>query len=285
MHYDDQGTNASALDKEPHISHEVILELLHCQIRNSIAPLGLEIDCAHLRLWGEQQGWPRFRHQLLIRELKNWNQYLCRRPVNRFYLHQPFAILDAPNLTELVYSASQNLKLNQGKHTEYLATLNESDVTSENIALLKGLQFNHIRLLVPLDYDIEQLSLLQQQIRDYKISHISFALTFSLQERDCNLHLLQLLSFLEPETLQLQPGSSEAIPGLPALLMQFGYYLRDATTIIRTKSPLHTSPIDCLRLGPGSCSRFGALRTTNFHHPDAYQERLSKCGLPIATCR
>lgn len=285
MHYDDTGRNASAIDNEPHIAQEVVLELLHCQMRNSIAPLGLEIDCGGLRLWGEQQGWPRFRHQLLIRELKNWNPYLCRRPVNRFYLHEPFAILDAPGLTEFVHAASQNLKLSQGRHTEYLATLEERDVTSENIALLKGLQFNHIRILVYPDYDIEQLGLLQQQIRDFKIPHISFALAFGLEDRDCNLHLLQILSFLEPETLSLQPGSSSSISGLPALLMQFGYYLRDDNTIIRTKSPLHNISLDCLRLGPGSNSQFGALRTTNFSHPDAYQERLGKCGLPIATCR
>ena len=156
MKPDDPQTQNSTCN-EPHIPHEIVLELLNCQLRNNISPLSLEIDCASLRAWSEEHTQERFRYQNLLRELRAWNKYLGRRPVNRVWINEPFVLLDAPGLTELVHAVAQNLKLIKGRHVEYSATLNLTDFSRQNIALLKGLEFNHIQIRVPDRFELHHL--------------------------------------------------------------------------------------------------------------------------------
>jgi hypothetical protein len=283
-------TPANNTCSEPHIPQEIVLELLHCQLRNNIAPLGLEIDCAQLRAWSEEHTDERFRYQNLVRELRAWNKYLGRRPVNRIWINEPFALMDAPALTELVHAVAQNLKLIKGHHVEHSVTLALTDFSRQNIALLKGLEFNHIQIRVPEDFELQQLQNLKQILQEFKFPYISLQLDFDSESSDFMLRLMELLSFIEPSTLGFHPSRNQPFvrinnEGLTALLMQFGYYLQEPAAILKFHSPFHGRPIDCVRLGPGAASRFGALRTLNFATPDSYQSRVQTSGLPVATCR
>jgi hypothetical protein len=275
---------------EPHIPQEIVLELLHCQLRNNITPLGLEIDCASLRAWSEEHTEERFRYQNLVRELRAWNKYLGRRPVNRVWINEPFALMDAPSLTELVHAVAQNLKLTKGHHVEHSVTLTLADFSRQNIALIKGLDFNHIQIRVPENFDLLQLQNLKQMLREFKFPYASLQLDFDSESNDFMLRLMELLSFIEPSTLGFHPKLTSPFSrvnneGLAALLMQFGYYMKEPATILRFHSPLHGRPTDCIRLGPGAACRFGALRTLNFTTPESYQSRVQTSGLPVATCR
>lgn len=281
---------ANSAGSEPHIPHEIVLELLHCQLRNNIAPLGLEIDCANLRAWSEEHAEERFRYQNLVRELRAWNKYLGRRPVNRVWINEPFALMDAPSLTELVHAVAQNLKLTKGHHVEHAVTLTLADFSRQNIALFKGLEFNHIQIRVPEEFDLQQLQNLKQLLREFKFPYVSLQLDFDSGSNDFMLRLMELLSFIEPSTVGFHPTLSAPFSrvnneGLTALLMQFGYYMKEPATLLQFYSPLHGRPIDCVRLGPGAACRFGALRTLNFATPDSYQSRVQTSGLPVATCR
>lgn len=286
----DDPTPVNNARSEPHIAQEIVLELLHCQLRNNIAPLGLEIDCANLRAWSEEHTQERFRYQNLVRELRAWNKYLGRRPVNRIWINEPFTLMDAPALTELVHAVAQNLKLIKGHHVEHSVTLTLTDFSRQNIALLKGLEFNHVQIRVPEDFELQQLQHLKQLLQEFKFPYISLQLDFDSESSDFMLRLMELLSFIEPSTLGFHPSRTQPLSrlnneGLTALLMQFGYYLQEPSTILKFYSPLHGRPIDCVRLGPGAASRFGALRTLNFVSPESYQSRVQTSGLPVATCR
>lgn len=275
---------------EPHIPQEVVLELLHCQLRNNIAPLALEIDCAAMRAWGEEHLKERFRYQNLVRELRAWNKYLSRRPVSRVWLNEPFCLMDAPSLTELIHAVAQNLKLMKGHHVEHAVTLCLNDFSRENIALLKGLEFNHIQMRVPANFDLPQLQQLKQLLTEFKFTYISLQLDFDSSSGDFNLQLMELLSFIAPSTLTFSPLLQEPLKrvvseGFTSLLMQFGYFLQEPSTILRFYSPLHGRPADYLRLGPGAACRFGHLRTLNFATPVGYSNRVQTSGLPVATCR
>lgn len=280
----------NAIRDEPHIPQEVVLELLNCQLRNNIAPLALELDCPPMRVWGEEHLQERFRYQNLVRELRAWNKYLGRRPVSRVWVNEPFTLMDAPSLTELVHAIAQNLKLIKGRHVEHAVTLTLADCTRQNIALLKGLEFNHVLIRVPTGFDLSQLQQLKQMLDEFKFSFISLQLDFGSEQPDFTLQLMELLSFLEPATVsfhtQLQnPLNRITGEGLTAMLMQFGYFLQEPATILQFYSPLHARPTDCVRLGPGAASQLGKLRTLNFVTPTGYYDRVQASGLPVATCR
>lgn len=275
---------------EPHIPQEVVLELLNCQLRNNIAPLALEVDCAAMRTWGEEQVQERFRYQNLVRELRAWNKYLGRRPVSRVWINEPFCLMDAPSLTELVHAIAQNLKLIKGRHVEHATTLSLTDFTRQNLALLKGLDFNHILMRVPAGFELAHLQQLKQLLAEFKFPYVSLQLDFSSSQPDFTLQLMELLSFLSPATVGFHKSLQDPLKGisgegLTAMLMQFGYFLQEPATILQFYSPLHARPADCVRLGPGAASQFGALRTLNFSAPESYQNRVQTSGLPVATCR
>lgn len=280
----------NAASDEPHLPQEVVLELLNCQLRNNIAPLAVEVDCAAMRLWGEEQTQERFRYQNLVRELRAWNKYLGRRPVSRVWVNEPFSLMDAPSLTELVHAIAQNLKLIKGRHVEHAVTLSLADFSRQNVALLKGLEFNHIQIRVPAGFELPELQKLKQLLVEFKFSFISLQLDFGSDQADFTLQLMELLSFLEPATVSFHPELENPLgritgEGLTAMLMQFGYFLQEPATILQFYSPLHGRPADCVRLGPGAASRFGKLRTLNFSTPTGYQQRVQTSGLPVATCR
>lgn len=280
----------NATGEEPHLPQEVVLELLHCQLRNNIAPLAVEVDCAAMRTWGEQQTQERFRYQNLVRELRAWNKYLGRRPVSRVWVNEPFCLMDAPSLTELVHAVAQNLKLIKGRHVEHAVTLNLADLSRQNIALLKGLEFNHVQIRVPAGFELPQLQKLKQTLVEFKFPFISLQLDFGSDQADFTLQLMELLSFLEPTTVSFHQALQEPLKcitgeGLTAMLMQFGYFLQEPATILQFYSPLHARPADIVRLGPGAASRFGQLRTLNFSTATGYHNRVQTNGLPVATCR
>lgn len=268
---------------------EAIERLLQQKLRSNIAPFGLELDCNALLGWARQWDEPGFRHQNLVRELRVWSGLLARKPLARTYFSDPFQLLDAPALTEVVYAIGQNLKLLNGHHVEHGVTLNHHDLTRQNLGLLKGLDFNHICLKISDDFDLQELQVHRQMLADFRFAHFSLELDFDAAEPDFLLHLMELLSFIEPASVCFGTGMRAPFAkvdrdGLTTLLMQFGYFLADSGSLLRHGSPLHKRPRDTLCLGPGAGSRFAALQVTNLAAPDQFGARLDAAQLPAATC-
>lgn len=286
----DDLTHSAEPSAGPPMPHETVSDLLRRQLRNTIAPLGLDIDCAALAQWGKNAGLARFRHQNLVSELKCWSPYVNRRPISNIHLNEPFALLDAANLTELAHAIGQNLALMQGHHVQHTVTLRERDISRPNIALLKGLNFNHIRARVEKPIELQRLQVLKQSLDEFKFDFISLVIPVEASGNDLALHLMEMLSFFAPETLLLEcPDDAKALNAnlqdMAAMLMQFGYYFQPPAHIVKVRSPLHSRPQDCLRLGPGAQCSLGSMRTSNVVAGEAYQRCLDKLQLPIATCR
>lgn len=273
---------------EPYVPQDVVERLLQQKLRYNIAPFGLEVDCASLLQWVDQWDQPRFRHQNLVRELRAWSELLARKPLTFTYFKDPFALLDAPALTELVYAIGQNLKLLRGHHAEYGATLGHKDLTRQNLALLKGLDFNHVCLKVADEFDLQELRVHRQMLADYKFKYFSVELNFDSTSLDFLLRLMELLSFIEPTSICFStpgaPFQHVDREGLTSLLMQFGYFLTESNSLLKFHSPLSKRPQDFLHLGPGGRGRFANLQLINFIVPIQYGERLDKNHLPIAMC-
>ena len=274
---------------ESHIPQDIVEQLLMDKLRNNIAPYALEIDCPALLQWTSAYDQSRFRHQNLIKELRAWSPFLARKPITRTYVNEPFSLMDAPSLTELILSIGQHLKLLHGHHSEHAVTLRQENLTRQNLALLQGLEFNHIQLLINQDFDLQELRVHKEMLRDFKFEHFSLQLEFGSSSLDFLMHLMELLSFIARASVCFSQHIGSPLQhverdGLTALLMQFGYYLKGNGTLLQFNSPLHKRPKDFVRLGPGSDNQFSSLRLVNFSDADAYQRRLDQLHLPIATC-
>lgn len=282
----DDPQNVMAASGEASLPYAIVETLLHDRLRNSIAPISLEVDCLALKNWSRGTSHERFRHQHLIRELRLWSSFLLHRPVSRLWLNDPFAIMDAPSLTELVYAIGQNLKLLQGHHVEHTITLASEAITRQNIALLRGLEFNHIQVKLHGDCNREKIQHLQQLLMEFKFSFISFELEVQKDASLDALRIMELLSFLAPATLVLNSEGLElsGIEHLAPMLMQFGYYFQAPNLILKFHSPLYNRPADYIGLGPASKSRLAGLCISNLSQPATYLAHLKENRLPIARC-
>ena len=193
--------NLSHEHAEPHLPQEIVIELLHRQVRNNISPMSLEVDCQQLKQWAVENGNERFRHQNLIRELKTWSHFLSHRPFNRVSINEPFLLVDAPNFTEVVHSIGKNLKLLNAHNIEHAITLSTQYVTKDNIALIKGLKFNHMRIRVDESVSIDSLSKLAEMVREFNIPCVSVVMDIQSNTDDVPMLIMEVLSFIRPETL------------------------------------------------------------------------------------
>ena len=259
--------------------------LVREEIKDCISPIALDIDCARLLTWAKHNDTGKFRFQYLVKELKAWGPLLIKRPVSQIWLRHPFKIMDAAGLTELMFAIGHNLKLVSGQHVEHLATLEAQQINRENIALLRGLTFNHINISIPKGLALETTKQLSQRVKEFQIDQISFEVQFDPKEKKALNTLMDLLGYLKPETLNFSQPPHVLCAMTPreatAILMQMGYYLYSNQCLMRFKSPLHSRPLDTLRLGPGAKSGFGALQILNYQDPGPYLEHINKGALPM----
>lgn len=245
---------------------------------HNIAPLGVELNLPGLRLNG-QHG---LNHHHLIRELRLWSPQLNRRPVTRIHLVDPFHDLDGPDLTELVYAVAQCLKVSTADKIEHAVSVRLRDITKPNIALLKGLKFNHIAIRVAEKCHPDHLKAVIGKLEDFRIAFISLIIKWPAdtleQERALSTYL-----HLQPETLTLCGARSPGNVEYPEhLLLSRGYcWSADRQAIVRLRSPLIRPAADCLRPGPGGVTTFGHFAAQNHSHFELYQRALQEARLPV----
>lgn len=245
----------------------------------SIAPIGVELDLPGLRS-GRQSV---LSHRHIIRELRLWSTQLTRRPITRLQLNEPFHSLDGPDLTELVYALAQSLKVSTAEQIEHTVTVRLRDITKPNIALLKGLKFNHIGIRVARTCHPEHLKAVIAKLQDFRISFISLLIKWPTDPVDLERSMTTYLDDLRPETLSLCGTPATAcLESLNGLLLKHGYcWSAERHAIVRQKSGLHRPPSDYLRPGPGGVASFGNFTAYNYSNPDLYQSALLDARLPV----
>lgn len=263
--------------------YDQVTQVLGTRLRDSIAPFALEIDCVALRAWAKKAAQKRFRHSVLIKELKLWAALLKHHPISRVWINDPFAIMDAPSLTELVYAVGHHLKIHKAHHVEHAVSLPQLSINPQNIALLRGLEFNHIQVSLGENYDIDALVRLKRLLDEFKFEHISFELPAGLDPGIDTMQIMECLSFLSPSSLVLPPQHLEIehLQHFVQVLMQFGYSLQAPHNIVQFRSPLYARPDHVLRLGPEAKSLLNGLSISNLKHPEHYEHSLVAEKLPI----
>ncbi len=285
----DESLHAAEYSDLHHLAPDELVELIHNQVSHSISPMAVDINCPQMLAWAKQCGTAKFRFQHLIKELKAWRPFFDKRPISLIWLHRPFKIMDAPGITELIFAIGHNLKLVSGQHVEHLVTLEADEITRENIALLRGLTFNHVNIAVPQGFELAKLKQLINRIREFQIPYVSIEMTFDCTNDDALPSMMNLLRYIQPETLNF-PKPPQILCNMPpqeatSVLMQMGYYAHSNQCLMRFRSPLHSRPKDVLHLGPGAESLFGNLHAFNASDPQTYFEQTQKTTLPVVSYR
>ncbi len=282
-------THSQAMNPLPDTSlpEQVILETLDQCVSNTIAPMGIEVNCAELKKVAFDQG-VSFDWQWLLREIRAWSPYFTKRPICEIGITSPFAIMDDANVTQWVHALGQQFKLVRGHHVEHAVTLTPREITIEKVALLKGLGFNHLYLQSEATTPIATIERLFDSIRDFRFDFTSLALELpqTLKPFDALVTLLvkvepDSVDFLSPPRALFSLPTDEVIERLAAV----GYYLHNDHVLIRAGSRLHTRPHDVLRLGPAACSCLGGLKWFNIQGIDDYADHVERTCLPTSGFR
>lgn len=282
----DENLTINSRNAEHHLSQSVVADLLHSQIRSSIAPIGLEIDCLALDAWAKFHGHTHFEHISLVHELKAWGPLCSARPLSQVWVNRPFTIMDAPGLTQLVYAIGQSFKVIRGHHVEHATSLSLDDIERANIALLKGLNFNHIQLICDSPLSLAKIEACVTTIREFKFPWLSLMIHLPEHNDQGVDALMELLDLTQPQAVAFNRTPEMLIhlgsDSVAELLNQYGYYLHNNHSLIRFHSTLHPKPTDVVRLGPGAYSHLAGIQAVNFDQPDAYFERVNHRQLPVA---
>lgn len=255
------------------------------QIRRSIVPISLNINCQAAQQNALSQCGSAFSYQYFLKELKLWSRYLKCRPVHRLWINDPFCIMDAPNLTELVHTIGQHFRLSRGNQKEYAAVLSCQSATREHIALLKGLEFNHIQLYLLPHCSLEEAIALRNCINDFKFSYMSLRFDKLFVTQDTNLtRQIELIKTLSPDAIFL-PSQPKSQPALAEHLLNAlhppSYELEWPSQLVRPSNRLPLCPQDIIAIGPGERSVIGRVPITNTLDYLEYSRRLHFNLLPF----
>lgn len=284
MQSDDSHTKAEHANK-PHPLFKVDGQLFQ-RIRHSITPISLNIDCKAAQQNALSQADSNFSYRHFIQELLLWSPHLKSRPVSRIWINDPFCSMDPPDLTELVYAIAQNFRLRKGRQ-EHIAVLSCESATREHIALLKGLEFNHIELYLLPQCSVPEVAILRDIIKDFRFPFMSVGFDVLPAPHDATLNRqAEIIRALLPDAVRL-PAVRSA-PDIAKLLVdsiqEVSYCWHQPSQLIKQPNRLPPCPVDQISIGPGEVSTLGRNSLTNTSNYSEYVRQLQLDHLPVARC-
>ena len=268
------------------VSCDTVRASLRAEIRDTIAPMAVTIDYARIENWAKHNGLQLFNYPYLLKELKIWGPYFCHRPVSQLKLNVPFSLMDASGLTELTHCIGQGFNLHRGSHIEHAVSLRPQDVTRENIALLKGLYFNHLYLCCNTQLPLTTTMSLFKLIREFNFDFSSLMLQFQSSEPAELTHLCNLLERLQPHSICFINASKVQLNlhlnSVKSLLNHYGYHPLTHSCVVRVRSVPKTKLNDVLSVGPMAQSCMGRLHITHLEHPSNYHLAIDNNWPPVA---
>lgn len=204
--------------------------------------------------------------QALNLEISLWSKILGKREVISIIFSQPTPAIAPFELTHLIHSLASNFKLSPSKLIK-IVYLPLHEITSENLALLKGLGFNQIRILVEAE-DLENIDKFQQQTRSLKSFNFDIV-GLHIDHTDCVGTICQQIKELR-----------NFIADYIALGHQ-NLGLEDDSAFEEQQNQIQRA--DRLQLGPEGCSHLGNSVIRNFCSPKKYIDAIRDHQLPIHT--
>lgn len=287
MRSDDAPPSSSDKADTPPTVHPAACGIIYQQSRQSIAPVSLQIDCPMILEHARRTQGALVNHRDLIKELQLWSPLLKRRPVNRLWINDPFVIMDPPNLTELIYAVGQNVRLCHGHHIEHTVVLCCESASRNNVALLKGLEFNHLQLSLCPACTLEQAESLSRSVMGFKFPFISVTLPDLATINPSTIErFLAIIHTLQPGQIMFdeQHQSDVTFAALRGIFAKDAYHNMTPGCLTRQNFTLPRTPPDQVSVGPGGVSLLGATTLVNTTHYQHYRTLLAHDALPITQC-
>jgi len=262
----------------------------------------------------------------LITEMQHYSKDFGRRPITQLLLRHPFVHYQGAEITELMHQLASNFKLGNKDQTsvENCVELTPSEITAENLALLKGLGFNELMIGLPNQYGTkakQQLHGCWQACLAYEFDSIAVRLPYGFEQQDLHgqRHLLDFLLEVKPSRIKLssaqetcqwnleEQASNDASASaqfamIYSALRNAGYRVlandmfilgRDILATAQNQNRLRRTTIgynagnasDALGLGPGSISQLDKHYRINVGNVGEYIERLEHGQLSIGQKR
>ena len=267
------------------ISQNFIEQRLLPELRNNISPFGLEVDCLAIRRSSGKLGKIPLDHQNVVREMQVWSKYLRHRPISTILFKDPFVAFNASSLSQIVSSVGENFRLLNSRREEHAAVIQFQHVTEDRLALLKDLDFNHIKINLNETLRSESVVYVNRLLEEFQFPYISFVVQLDGNDVNYLAKFLTIFSEVQPETIIIDASSKNGLNGrdccFAELSTRLGYIALSSTTVVRYRSKLIGAPRDKLGLGPNACSRFGDCKITNFGSLFDYADSLKNASLPI----
>lgn len=204
--------------------------------------------------------------ELLIAEIKLWAKFLGKRQLHSVTLNDCLPKTAPFELTRLMHVLASHFHISeQDKLFMVIAPLDQ--LSNECLALLKGLGFNELRLVVG-PKDLSDLENVRQQIENMRLFGFK-RLGLHVRHTDCSDELCHQIKSIKntcsPDSVSL--GNIRTNSVIPIVLDEF--------------PPSKLRAMDYLHLGPDAVSQIGSLRIRNFCSKSRYEEALGAGRLPI----
>lgn len=241
---------------------DFVRELRDARLR----PLRLIIDCER---YGELLRYQNPLVEHLGQELQLWASILGQRPIHALYLLHPYRYLQPFELTRLLHVIASRFRVDNTSSRRYAIISGIEEITSEHLALVKGLGFNCYQIIVS-DPELQSLKKLSKKIaliRDYAIESIGVQMLHPDCLGEIREHIREIQTECHPDYICLGKAwdSSEVV-----------YSTHEYERFDWTEEGL-----DVLELGPEGTSVIDELKIQNYCSSEKYRAALDVGRLPI----
>ncbi|VUD68926.1 hypothetical protein TDB9533_04286 [Thalassocella blandensis] len=206
--------------------------------------------------------------ELLIAEIKLWAKFLGKRHLLSITLNHCLPVTPPFELTRLMHVLASHFHISeQDRLFMVIAPLDQ--LTSECLALLKGLGFNELRLIIAPD-ELARLDEIRQQIAAIRV--------FGFEKIGIHLHPIDC-----SDELSRQLKSIKNACALDSITLGSHHSQLALSTTLEEFSPHTIRHMDFLSLGPDAISQIGNMRLRNFCSKSRYQSAIGAGRLPVLT--
>lgn len=182
---------------------DISLNALSADKLFQISPLEIGLQIPNARLISASGFIENIRREIALLEAK-----ARKRPVNLLTIQDAAGLCSNSEITALMYILGRNFNLSHGNSKTYTFESSPHRLTEHRLALLSGLGFNHISILLSPDMDTFDSPLpldIEEKIRDYGFPRPTIKLYYG--DRNSRIAWQQLINYLliaKPEKIVTQ---------------------------------------------------------------------------------
>ena len=210
----------------------------------------------------------------LGKEIQLWSSAIGGRSIRSIYLFHPYRYLEPFELTRVLHDIASHFHVKDRKARKYTVVSEAEEVSSERLALIKGLGFNVYQIIITLEQlsDPKFLSKKISLIRDYAIGSVGLQLSHTDCLNEIRRAIKRIESDVAPDYVCI--GNTWDSFDIVSSSKSFPINLNERDLIDEKN-------LDVLELGPESTSCISDEKIQSYCAPEKYRASLDVDRLPI----